>query len=685
MSLFRVFCLILLAGALGCATAQTLERPTVDDLLAGATYWSPELSPSGRYVVGVRRHDDQTFLLSFDLDDEDAEPNYERVGDVSINWVEWVTDERLLVSVSGYLNLRNGKRMTREELKVIDRDEYPMRYTRVLSMKRDGSDPVIMFGDDRKMNRNFSLGRVISFLPNDPDHILMSAYRGGDLDLFRLSVLDGTFERVALGTSGTYAWYVDREGEPAFRYNSNARGTVINIYAREDRKNGKIKWKKIKTIRPKRNENQESATEFNPLAVGPTATTFYVAARPEGEDKTGIYLYDFELDEYVETLRTHGELDISNALFNRETREMQAVVYYEDRLVIEFEDPDLQKHMTALQTYFGEQLNVRPMMSNEDGTRWLIRVDGPADPGSYFVYYVDDTHTQYLGSRSVVLSGKLFGETEVVTYQARDGLELRGYLTRPHGTAPDETPPLIMMPHGGPEVRDIIAFDTRAQILVAQGYQVFQPNFRGSSGFGLAFADLGRRQWGKAMQTDLDDAYTHLVDQGFAAPDRACIMGGSYGGYAALAAATLTPDQYQCAIAIAAPSDLVAMLNWERREEGRKSEAYKYWVEHIGDPKRDKDAIKAVSPALLADRITRPVLLIHGEKDRVVPVKQAEIMEKALLNAGKPHTKIVLEDSFHSYRTDEDEQREQSAILAFLAEHLPVETQPAEAQEASSQ
>ena len=141
----------------------------------------------------------------------------------------------------------------------------------------------------------------------------------------------------------------------------------------------------------------------------------------------------------------------------------------------------------------------------------------------------------------------------------------------------------------------------------------------------------------------------------------------------ALAAATLTPDLYQCVIAGAGPSDLIRMLEWERREEGRESEAYLYWVDHIGHPSNDREALAAVSPARLADRVTRPVLLIHGEDDGIVPVEQSEYMEKALKKAGKPVQFLRLEDSAHSSRTETDSRAEFDAIIKFLKRHLPVE------------
>lgn len=284
---FRVVLLISFVFFISfCATAQDDELPVpiLDDFLGAADFWSPELSPSGQYISGVRREDDQAYLLIVDLDATPMVPTYKSMGDTDLNWVEWISDDRLLLSVTGYVDIFSGDWLSFEDLKDLERKQYPVPITRVLAMDRESGDTVAMFGDDRRMNRNFSLGSVVSFLPQDPDHILMTARRRGDLDLFRLNVLDGSFERIAEGTERTYAWYVDRNGEPAFRFNSNRRGTIIYIHAREDRANGKIKWRKVKTVRLKRNKKSEAATEFSLLSAGPTETTYYVAARPDGKD-----------------------------------------------------------------------------------------------------------------------------------------------------------------------------------------------------------------------------------------------------------------------------------------------------------------------------------------------------------------------------------------------------------------
>ena len=655
--------------------------PTLEDFLGRADFYSPELSPSGKYLSGVRNIDGQSALITVPLQGDGA-PSMSRMDNIVLNWVEWVSDERLLASITIYIDLRNGDLIKFEDFDNLSRRAYPVPLTRVASMRRDGSDLVFMFGDSRRMNRNFHLGRVVSFLPEQPDHILMTARRGGDLDLFKVNINDGTHERIGVGTPNTYAWYVDRKGEPAFRFNTNRRGTIIYIYAREDREDGKIKWRKTRTIRLKRDEGDNAATEFRLLFPGPTDTTYYVAARPEGQDKTGIYLYDFEDDEYLEATKTHPDVDVERAFWNRSTREIQGVAYYTDRLVLEMFDPQVQGHLNGLNTFFEGEVNIFPMRSSRDGKTWLLRTTGPTDSGSYYTYNTEEAFVRPIGSNKVDLVGKALGNVEVIDYVARDGLALSGYLTRPPlWKEGDPQPPLVMMPHGGPEMRDIITFNYDVQVLVAHGYQVFQPNFRGSSGFGKAFADKGRRQWGKAMQWDVEDGLAHLIERGLVEPGRSCVMGASYGGYSALVAATMTPELYECVIASSGPSDLIRFLRTERKEEGRDSEAYKYWAEHIGDPRANRDELRAISPVNFADQVTKPLLLIHPRDDRVVDYSESEKMAEALRKAGKPYTFLTLEESGHSYRSDKDERLEYEAVLAFLGKHLPLSSNSAPAAE----
>ncbi|MCA8902314.1 MAG: S9 family peptidase [Hyphomonas sp.] len=671
--LILVFCAALAPRP---ASAQTpaAPPPSLEDFLSETDFWNPELSPSGQFLAGVLRNKGEDMLVIMDLDNPEAQTPAQSLEDMFVNWIEWTSDDRILVALSGYMNIALGRQMTREEIETwTDKSRaIPRRFTRLISIDRKTREGAAMFGDSNRMANNFSLGSVVDFLPDDPEHILMPARLNGDLDLFKVNVADGSFERVALGTGNTYAWYTDRNGEPAFRLNINDRGTIAFVFAREDKQNGKIKWRKVRTIRLNDDSDSRAALDFKILFPGPTATTYYVSARPEGEEFAGIYLYDFEKDELLDPVRVSDRLDIEDGFFNPDTKELQGIYYFDDRLVIEMNDEKTDTHLKALNAYFNNEANVIPMDSSRDGNRWLIMATGPREPVSYHVYDVDTATAIQIGFGRFRLEGKSFGATQVVEYAARDGLALRGYLTRPANVAEGTNPPLVVMPHGGPEQRDYFDYDRDVQILVSKGYQVFQPNFRGSAGYGKSFVEKGHGQWGRAMQSDIDDGYDHLVAAGLADADRACIFGYSYGGYAALAAATLTPEKYNCIIAGAGISDLVKFLERERREEGRESEVYEVWSRRIGNLKTDKASIKAVSPADHADRVVRPLLIIHGKEDGIVDYEQAKIMAKALDKAGKPYKLVTLKESSHRYMPEDEELTYYNEIIDFLNQNLPV-------------
>ena len=264
------------------------------------------------------------------------------------------------------------------------------------------------------------------------------------------------------------------------------------------------------------------------------------------------------------------------------------------------------------------------------------------------------------------------GEVITIEYKARDGLKIPALITWPTGVAPADRKnlPLIVMPHGGPESYDSVGFDWMAQFLANEGYAVLQPNFRGSSGFGNSFVEAGYGQWGRKMQDDITDGANALARMGWADPNRMCIVGWSYGGYAALAGGALTPDRYKCVAAIAGVSDLNEMLATERKEQGGDDATVAYWELLIGDPKKDKEAIQAVSPSTLAANFKAPVLLIHGSDDKVVPIRQSELMHDALKNAKKTVRYIRIPGDDHNLVDNNSRRQMLTALRDFIAENI---------------
>jgi dipeptidyl aminopeptidase/acylaminoacyl peptidase len=231
-------------------------------------------------------------------------------------------------------------------------------------------------------------------------------------------------------------------------------------------------------------------------------------------------------------------------------------------------------------------------------------------------------------------------------------------------------PPLIVYPHGGPELRDMMTFHPVVQFLATRGYAVFQPNFRGSSGYGKAFIDAGNRQFGGTMQTDIADGVYQLIDEKRVDSARICILGESYGGYAALMGVVNYPHLYRCAVSSAGVTDLYRQVRWERDEEGANSEAYKYWVAKIGDPDRDMAAMKAASPLYNIAEIKVPILLMHGTDDQTVPFEQSDIMQKALKSSGRDQKIVVFQDAGHNlFSSNLEDYLKQ--LEEFFAKNLP--------------
>jgi dipeptidyl aminopeptidase/acylaminoacyl peptidase len=226
----------------------------------------------------------------------------------------------------------------------------------------------------------------------------------------------------------------------------------------------------------------------------------------------------------------------------------------------------------------------------------------------------------------------------------------------------------VVLPHGGPHARDTWTYDADVQFLANRGYAVLQPNFRGSTGYGKEFLEKGYGQWGGAMQNDINDGVAWLVEQGIVDAKRVCIMGVSYGGYAALIGAITSPDIYRCAISYAGVTDVKAWMKSHRYDMLPKR--YRKWRQRVlGEADSSSGS---PSPIDFAERVSIPVLLGHGTKDDRVPFRQAEKMARALRRANKDVEYLTFKDAGHGYEGD-DHVRFLNAVEAFLSKHNPAD------------
>ncbi|ESQ80565.1 hypothetical protein AEYBE204_04665 [Asticcacaulis sp. YBE204] len=396
-----------------------------------------------------------------------------------------------------------------------------------------------------------------------------------------------------------------------------------------------------------------------------------------GRDENSAIIYLDSGDNAGEYLEVKSDGTLSEPLdkggynraprFHPTTRLFAGFARWDDWVSYEYSDPQLKRIAEVCQKAMpGYNVSIYEFAA-EDPRKVIIYGESPDDPGTY--YYIDFGSKDYVavGENYPDLPPEWITQKKPISYKATDGLTIHGYLTLPpHRDA--KNLPLIVLPHGGPHARDTSSFDWEVQLYASRGYAVLQPNFRGSTGYGDDFVEAGYGQWGRKMQTDLSDGVRHLVAQGLVDPKRVAIVGASYGGYAALAGVTLDPGVYNCAVSVAGISDIKSMLDFDTSQSGSSTSPMMLSLKRsVGDRK----TLDQISPIKFVDKVTVPVLLIHGKDDIVVDIGQSRKMERALKSAGKDMTFIELKGEDHWSSVEARRLEMSTAIVAFIEKHNP--------------
>jgi len=641
------------------------DPPTVADFVDGPTLGAASLSPSGRYLVWTVRIGEQTAIHIRDLQEGTvssmgAGSAREHFGGVFVDWIQWKTDDRLLVGMTR-LELRRSRGREDGRIRGFTFGQS------VLSLARDGSAIAALKAPGAE---DALPGDVLDTLRDDPDHILMSYRDSRDrLNVAKVNILTGEAVRTVEGHRRVLDYLTDRNGAVVGRI--AYRGSTGRIMLMEAL-NPDGNWSEVYRLR---RDEVRNLPDYDFLGGTSEPGKIYVSVRPdtpEGGSTAGVHVFDFASRTMGPAIWRHQQYDVSGVVLDADTSELLAGCYWADIYRCDFNDRRQDAVMTGIRKFFGDSWSVSVVSQARDGSRWLVRASAPNNPGEYYIFNVAERHMEFVGSIYPRLPEPALGVMQRVDYAAGDGAALFGYLTRPPGAAADAPLPLVVMPHGGPEMRDYMTFDRWTQFLATRGYQVFQPNFRGSAGMGKAFAEAGYREWGGRMQDDVTAGVEHLIAEGLADRSQICVMGASYGGYAALQSGATQADLYRCVVSIAGLSDLITMLRWERSEAGADSDRYDYWLKSIGDPREDRERLEAVSPIRHAAGWRLPVLLIHGDADDVVPVSQSRDMDRALRRAGKEVEFLVLDGAGHSGWPTRQETTALTTVEAFLARHLPV-------------
>jgi len=562
--------------------------------------------------------------------------------------VMWAGDDHVIMVSSQTADIVELQGPAREYLMAVDLNVVSRKQTLLLRSQPNSMNVIL----DTPMVRTID-GQPVVFV--EGVHFVDNV---GVDTLYRINLKDGHTKMLDGGARvDTDGWLVDAKGEPVAQ----------SLY---DGKSGR--W----SLRMKMGSSWKTVDE----AVSPMGSYGLSGFGRDGKSVL-VWRVDSKDDTNVDVLREYrgigeyedlpGDLDLSGLLHDPDSLGLVGGYRLKgDDLTYTFFDPASQKAWDAVSKAFkGDRVSLASWSKNR--RRVVVMVDSAVDGPAYALVDLDSKQATWLGLVYRDVDAEAVSPVRPIKYKAQDGLEISGYLTLPKGRDPKNLP-LVVLPHGGPEGRDTPGFDWWSQALASRGYAVLQPNFRGSEGFGWDFIKAGFGEWGRKMQTDLSDGVRDLAKQGIVDPKRVCVVGASYGGYAALAGATLDTGVYRCAVSVAGPSDLRKMLLSVRdAHNGRTSAAQRYWLRFMGaDGIKDPD-LAAISPAKLADKVTIPVMLIHGKDDTVVRYDQSQAMADALKKAGKPFEFVTLDGEDHWLSRGATRLKMLTETVAFVEKHNP--------------
>lgn len=509
------------------------------------------------------------------------------------------------------------------------------------------------------------LGKIIG-RGEDKSTVLMPAYVGSaysdpTYDLMKVRLTDGRGRSALNGSNDTVDWFSDGKGAAFARERYNNKRNEYRVDVREGKG-----WKTI---------FERTGVKTPPISIS--------GIMPDGSGLAFIYAEDEEVFDGLMVVGYDGK--VTGPILGRTGHEIDAVYTDDERRVVgvlysgmvpeyEFLDAALEASYDVVMTALPDATVYLDSWS-DDRKSVLYRAFDASFGEGWLLHDTVQGKVNLIARVRTSLTPAQIAPLLSIEYKARDGLTIPAVLTLPPGAAPDDgvQRPLVVMPHGGPASYDRMDFDWMSQFVASRGYVVLQPNFRGSTGFGKAHHDAGRGEWGGKMQDDLADGVEALADFGLIDKNKVCIVGASYGGYAALASAAFHPDVYKCSISIAGVSDLNAMLSESKESYGRDHWVVSYWEGIMADGDARRKKLQEASPAEAADRIKAPVLLIHGFDDTVVPIRQSERMERALKRANKPVEFVTLKGEDHWLSGAETRLQLLKEIDRFLKAHLPVD------------
>lgn len=657
------FCAIFLMGAMFLLLNVAQAKPLfVTDFKTENHLRDVAFSPDGRYLATLWSENRKRTVIVQDMQDGGKQIAKSGSKFVRPNWITWASNERLLVNISIPVFKR---KMESDAEDNPDFDFYAHPHVeRLIGMDPNGANDEKLLADKKQIRLNYSLSRIFHTLPDDKDSILVIARYGDRPSILRSNVKTGKTKLITKGGRNTVQFFSDAQGNPLYRLDWLDNTKTILIYDYDDGD-----W-----IQKERfdyyEEDQTTSNVSNFAGVledgsivfrqQNAETGYHEILKRDRKGKTSVYV-SYPGQDVIGLTRGNGNLVIGH----RVAEDNIIRTKYED----EKRQQEYQKIAAQLLPIGVTSFNYASW--NKDSDFAILRTNGQDDPGSFYFYQRGQDLITFYSFAHRDLNPDSLGVAAKVKYKARDGQQIQAYLLLPNDYQPGKKYPMVMLPHGGPHSRVYAYFNHFAQFLATRGYVVMQPNFRGSTGYGREFKEAGHKQWDGVMREDIEDGVKYAIRAGLVNPNKVCIAGISFGGYAALVGALNQHKLYRCAISMNGVSHIPKQIEYTAGLLEELPWALKRVYESYGHPEDDEALLQAHSPALRADEVTVPILLIGGRNDPIVPFKQQRIMRDALKAAKKKHQFIALDKTGHNpFRNRDNINKVYSRVEAFLARHL---------------
>lgn len=635
-----LFCLL----SISVSFAKSDKQIPLEDFFKNPAYSQLQLSPNGKYLAALIDVLDRRNLMVMETNDLSKYEVLTGFKKQNVASFFWANDDRIVFTMDS----SNGREAL--SLYTVERGKKKPKIVRLLGA--EGT------------TRGVVSASVVHTLPEDPNHIIVSYNRRyiKAPDLYKIALdskwngrkkRNHSMKLVAENPGNVTGWILDHDGD--VRGAMSVDELVGKFLYKE--KNAK-EFKELFTF----NIFDE---QISPLGFKFDNKTMYVTSNI-GRDRNAIFEFDPTTAKLGKLIYEHDEVDVNGILSSRKQKKLLGISYNADYPVTVFLDPAEKKLQASLEKAFKGKKVATASKNKAETLRVLVAFD-ETDPGTYYLYDGVKNKLSLLAKTMGWLNPAELVAMEPFRFQSRDDLTMRGYISVPKNSDGKKLP-LIINPHGGPfGVRDSWGFNPEVQFLANRGYAVAQVNFRGSGGYGRAFEQAGYNgKWGAEMQHDITDTVKYLVDQGIADPDRICIYGASYGGYATMAGLTFTPDLYKCGINNVGVTDVGLLFDTlpKHWESGRKA------LEHrVGDPK-DSALMAKMSPLAHVKNIQAPVFIIHGKRDIRVKYKHATLLRTQLEELGKTYEWLVKDKEGHGFRKVENKIEMYQKIEKFLGKYL---------------